>query len=77
MIHQSSQLITSNNSNDTNNNNIATVQRLMSQRLFDEIADRFHGDVGIAQGIPYSIAALEDLIIVGCSDGSVRLYDDS
>jgi hypothetical protein len=49
----------------------------MSQRLFDEIADRFHGDVGIAQGIPYSIAALEDLIIIGCSDGSVRLYDES
>jgi hypothetical protein len=45
--------------------------------LFDTIADRFHGDVGIAQGIPYSIAALEDLIAIGCSDGSIRLFDDT
>ena len=73
MIHQSSQLVTPNATYDST----ATVHRLMSQRLFDEIADRFHGDVGIAQGIPYSIAALEDLIIIGCSDGSVRLYDES
>ena len=49
----------------------------MSQKLYDGIADRFHGDVGIAQGIPYSIAALEDLIAIGCSDGSIRLFDDT
>jgi hypothetical protein len=46
-------------------------------RLFEKIANRFHGDVQIAQGVPYSIAALEDFIAVGSSDGSVRLFDHS
>ena len=50
----------------------------MNQKIYDGIAERFHGDgAGIAQGIPYSIAALEDLILIGCSDGSVWLYDDT
>ena len=29
----------------------------------------------MAQGVPYSIAALEDFIAIGSSDGSVRLFD--
>ncbi len=67
MIEQSSQLTV----------NQSEPVRLMGQKLFDQIADRFHGDVGIAQGIPYSIAALEDLIAIGSSDGSIRLFDDT
>ena len=69
MIQQSSQL-----TNDTG----TVPSRLMNQKIYDGIAERFHGDgAGIAQGIPYSMAALEDLILIGCSDGSVRLYDDT
>lgn len=44
-------------------------------QLYDRIADRFHGDIKVAQGVPYSIAALEDYIAIGSSDGSVRLFD--
>ena len=42
-----------------------------------KIADRYHGKeaVQVAKGVPYSIAALEDLIAIGSSDGSVRLFD--
>lgn len=29
----------------------------------------------MAQGVPYSIAAIEDFIAIGSSDGSVRLFD--
>jgi hypothetical protein len=47
----------------------------MHMQLYDKIADRFHGDVKVAQGVPYSIAALEDYIAIGSSDGSVRLFD--
>ena len=47
----------------------------MHQKVFRRIADRFHGDVQVAQGVPYSIAALEDFIAIGSSDGSVRLFD--
>ena len=43
--------------------------------MFRGIADRFHGDVQVAQGVPYSIAALEDFIAIGSSDGSVRVFD--
>ena len=46
-------------------------------KTFKKIAERFHGDVQIAQGVPYSIAALEDFIAIGSSDGSVRLFDHS
>jgi hypothetical protein len=51
--------------------------RLTEQRLYEQIAEKFHGDIGIAQGIPYCVAAVEDLIAIGCSDGSVRLFDDT
>ena len=51
------------------------TRRLMHTKLFKKIADRFHGDIKIAQGVPYSIAALEDFIAIGSSDGSVRLFD--
>jgi hypothetical protein len=43
--------------------------------LYTKIADRFHGDINVAQGVPYCIAALEDFIAIGSSDGSVRLFD--
>ena len=51
----------------------------MHMRLFKKIADRFHGDgdVQVAQGVPYAVAALEDFIAIGSSDGSVRLFDHS
>ena len=47
----------------------------MIDKEYRKIADRFHGDVQVAQGVPYSIAALEDFIGIGSSDGSVRLFD--
>lgn len=50
-------------------------RRLMHFKLFDKIAHRFHGDIKVAQGVPYCIAALEDFIAIGSSDGSVRLFD--
>jgi hypothetical protein len=53
------------------------TRRLMHMKLFKQIADRFHGDIKIAQGVPYSIAALEDFIAIGSSDGSVRLFDQN
>ena len=52
-------------------------RKLMHMKVFKKIADRFHGDVQVAQGVPYSIAALEDFIAIGSSDGSVRLFDHS
>jgi WD40 repeat protein len=42
---------------------------------FSKIAHRFHGDSKLSQGVPYCIAALEDFIAIGSSDGSVRLFD--
>lgn len=39
------------------------------------MANRFHGDAKVQQGVPYCIAALEDFIAIGSSDGSVRLFD--
>lgn len=51
-------------------------RKLMSDKEFKQIANRFHGDVNVAQGVPYSIAALEDFIAIGSSDGSVRLFDN-
>lgn len=39
------------------------------------MANRFHGDVKVQQGVPYCMAALEDFIAIGSSDGSVRLFD--
>ena len=53
------------------------TRRLTSMKIFKKIANRFHGDVQIAQGVPYSVAALEDFIAIGSSDGSVRLFDHS
>lgn len=29
----------------------------------------------MSQGVPYCVAALEDFIAIGSSDGSVRLFD--
>ena len=52
-------------------------RRLMHNQVFKKIADRYHGDVQVAKGVPFSIAALEDLIAIGSSDGSVRLFDSS
>lgn len=52
-------------------------RKLMTQKVFKKIADRFHGDAMVAQGVPYSIAALEDFIAIGSSDGSIRLFDHS
>ena len=49
----------------------------MHFKLFDQIAFSFHGDVKMSHGVPYCIAALEDLIAIGSSDGSVRLFDSS
>lgn len=49
----------------------------MHQKLFNKIADRFHGDINVSQGVVYSIAAIEDFIAIGSSDGSVRLFDQS
>ena len=31
----------------------------------------------MAQGVPYAIAAVEDFIAIGSSDGSVHLFDHS
>ena len=31
----------------------------------------------MAQGVPYSITALEDILAIGSSDGSVRVFDNS
>jgi predicted nucleotide-binding protein len=42
---------------------------------FPKVAKRFHGDVKVAQGVPFSIAALEEFIAIGSSDGYVRLFD--
>jgi hypothetical protein len=42
---------------------------------FPKIANRFHGDVKVAQGVPFCIAALEEFIAVGSSDGYVRMFD--
>jgi WD40 repeat protein len=50
-------------------------RRLMHFKLYDKIAHRFHGDAKVSQGVPYCIAALEDFIAIGSSDGSVRLFD--
>lgn len=47
----------------------------MHFKLFDQVANRFHGDVKVQQGVPYCIASLEDFIAIGSSDGSVRLFD--
>ena len=49
----------------------------MHTRQLKKIADRFHGDNKVTQGVPYSIAALEDIIAIGISDGSVRVFDNS
>ena len=47
----------------------------MHFKLYDKVANRFHGDVKVSQGVPYCIAALEDFIAIGSSDGSVRVFD--
>lgn len=53
----------------------ASQRRLMHFKLFDKVANRFHGDVKVSQGVPYCIAAIEDFIAIGSSDGSVRIFD--
>lgn len=72
MIAQSSQLAT-----QINDDEEGPKRRLMHSKQFKKIADRFHGDIKVAQGVPYSIAALEDIIAIGSSDGSVRVFDNS
>ena len=49
----------------------------MEMKLFKKISDRFFGEQEVAQGVPYAIAAVEDFIAVGSSDGSVHLFDSS
>ena len=44
-------------------------------KLFRTISDRFFGENEVAQGVPYAIAAVEDFIAVGSSDGSIHLFD--
>ena len=74
MISQSSQLV---NQTDEVMEGNAPKRRLMHMTAFKKIAERFHGDIKVAQGVPYSIAALEDILAIGSSDGSVRLFDNS
>lgn len=47
----------------------------MHFKEYIQIANRFHGDVRVAQGVPYCIAAIENYIAIGSSDGSIRLFD--
>ena len=47
----------------------------MHFKEYSQIANRFHGDVRVAQGVPYCIAAIENYIAIGSSDGSIRLFD--
>ena len=82
MINRASQLVTSSvedaSGTGTIDGNVGgPTRRLMHMKLFSKIADRFHGDIKIAQGLPSSIAALEDFIAIGSSDGSVRLFDQA
>lgn len=51
-------------------------RRLMHFKEYNQIAFKFHGDAKVAQGVPYCIAALENIIAIGSSDGSVRLFDN-
>jgi len=73
MIEQSSQLVEKNVEQPAEEEQ----RKLMSASVFDKIANRFHGDINFAQGVPYCIAALEDFIAIGSSDGSVRLFDST
>jgi len=50
-------------------------RRLMHFKEYNSIAFRFHGDVKVAQGVPYCVTALDNYIAIGSSDGSVRLFD--
>lgn len=75
MITQSSQLIST--QADEMEGVDAPRRKLMHMEQFKNIAARFHGDVKVAQGVPYSIAALEDIIVIGSSDGSVRVFDNT
>jgi hypothetical protein len=50
-------------------------RRLMHFKQFDKVSNRFHGDVKVQQGLPFCIAALEDFIGIGSTDGSVRLFE--
>ena len=72
MIAQSSQLAT-----QINDDEEGPKRRLIHSKQFKKIADRFHGDIKFAQGVPHSIAALEDIIAISSSDGSVRVFDNS
>ena len=73
MIMQSSQLISQ--TKDELERDDAPKRRLMHQVQFAKIAEKVHGVA--AQGVPYSIAALEDILAVGSSDGLIRLFDNS
>jgi hypothetical protein len=64
-------------SSGTTDANGTPARRLMHFKLFSQIANRFYGDIKVALGIPYSIAALEEFIGIGSSDGAIRLYDTS
>ena len=52
-------------------------RKLMHMKVFKKISDRFFGDEEVAQGVPYAVAAIEDFIAIGSSDGSVHLFDNS
>ena len=40
------------------------------------ITDAYYADAKVSLGVPYSIAAYEELLAIGSSDGEVRLYDN-
>ena len=55
----------------------AKGRKLMQMSLFKNISARFFGEHEVAKGVPYALAAVEDFIAVGSSDGSVHLFDQS
>ena len=51
-----------------------TARRLMHLKMLTHVSEKYHGDPRAPQGIPYSVAALEQYIAVGSSDGATRLF---
>ena len=73
MIQQSSQLEPSSSEGQQQPN-----RKLMLPKTFMKISQGFKGEgTQMTHGFPYSIAALEDFIAIGSSDGHVRLFDSS
>ena len=48
----------------------------MHMKLFKKISDKFYGEEEVNLGVPFCIAAVEDFLAIGSSQGSVRLYDN-